>query len=1057
MAKLVEIFEIKIGGVPTAVRSMNDLENAVKSIEEQLKSADLGSAEFKRLANELDIARGKVNEINEATKGLRLDENVAAGIAAVNGLAGAYTAAIGAAAAFGGANKDVEEQLLKLQSAMAVISGLQALADGVRNSAVAFRVLSAAMSTALGPLGVFVAVLGAVVAGLSIFIKSSKQAAKEQLEFSRAVSGSTKELQDLEKTATSAGAAVFDAYAARRRATLTRLAQDTANYLEIYKGLTEEEVNILRDGNSSQIEELLKTDRLRKALRDEEAKEQIDLLLSTKAEIIQLERDTTAAQIDELQRRVAAYNRLTKATASQASDLATSMREVQAGAIEAAAAILSELDPAAVDVIFGKLKNGAIDSSQALQLLTTASQELQQTALGNDKVAVQLQELTSIAAEAARAQADAVNQYNAELIGLQATLDAVVSSEQAAFEDRAAFINRQADAQRKQAELTVKDAKKLRLQLAAIDAQRGRDLVALAREQLDLQQQLAAQSLALQAQALQDGLAREADYNQLTIDQEVQVLSTVTELQRQGFDIRQQQLDKALDDNIVSVQDYEVQVQQLNEERRQAQLTGEQQYTATLQRETARRLALLQAEEAASEALRNVVAERVAIEGRGAEQATQRRLNALNKEVEQGGLLLHYRQLEKDLLQTTAQQYAQRVAAIEQAAQAQLATIASQQTILEGERALLQAQAQRAQLTDAELARLKEIGTQLQVLAGQADNIQLGVEIDQAQLADEADQASKTLAKELKNQLIQQSLDIAAGIVQTFDTAAQGVQQVLDILNEAADKADQERLDQLAARREEAQSQVDALGESVAALETQIGDQRTARAAAFNEQLNSQQAALATEKAQLRELDKEEERITKRREARERQLAKTQLAIDTARAWGQFAIAIATAAANAAMSGPAAIAVVPATIAAVTAAAVPAIVSTVALAKFSNGGVIDGPSHAQGGVVAMVGGRPTAELEGGEGVLTARVMRNPVLAEIASGINQMAGGVPLAPSRYMAMGGVVPSGTDAALGASMDYERLGQVIANNTRPVLPLDTLNLAQQQRQVVVTQATL
>ncbi|MCZ8021224.1 MAG: hypothetical protein O9302_00395 [Cyclobacteriaceae bacterium] len=71
---------------------------------------------------------------------------------------------------------------------------------------------------------------------------------------------------------------------------------------------------------------------------------------------------------------------------------------------------------------------------------------------------------------------------------------------------------------------------------------------------------------------------------------------------------------------------------------------------------------------------------------------------------------------------------------------------------------------------------------------------------------------------------------------------------------------------------------------------------------------------------------------------------------------------------------------------------------------FKKGGILRGPSHRDGGIDMMVGGRVAANAEGGEAVLTAAVSRNPRLLAAASHINVLAGGRPL-----MEMGGVVPS------------------------------------------------
>ncbi len=65
-------------------------------------------------------------------------------------------------------------------------------------------------------------------------------------------------------------------------------------------------------------------------------------------------------------------------------------------------------------------------------------------------------------------------------------------------------------------------------------------------------------------------------------------------------------------------------------------------------------------------------------------------------------------------------------------------------------------------------------------------------------------------------------------------------------------------------------------------------------------------------------------------------------------------------------------------------------------AKLAKGGVLQGPSHDNGGIPFTVDGKAGFEAEGDEIVLTKGVYRNPYLRSIASKINAMAGGVKFA-------------------------------------------------------------
>jgi hypothetical protein len=91
-----------------------------------------------------------------------------------------------------------------------------------------------------------------------------------------------------------------------------------------------------------------------------------------------------------------------------------------------------------------------------------------------------------------------------------------------------------------------------------------------------------------------------------------------------------------------------------------------------------------------------------------------------------------------------------------------------------------------------------------------------------------------------------------------------------------------------------------------------------------------------------------------------------------------------------------------------------ATISAQTVPKLAGGGVLKGAPHKEGGIqlVDRRSGQVTAEAEGGEVVLTGGVSRNPQLLQLASQLNQLAGGVRLEqamPQPHMARGGTVPA------------------------------------------------
>lgn len=117
--------------------------------------------------------------------------------------------------------------------------------------------------------------------------------------------------------------------------------------------------------------------------------------------------------------------------------------------------------------------------------------------------------------------------------------------------------------------------------------------------------------------------------------------------------------------------------------------------------------------------------------------------------------------------------------------------------------------------------------------------------------------------------------------------------------------------------------------------------------------------------------------------------------------------------------------------------------------RFSQGGVLDGPSHANGGIQMFGSGGYFGEAEGGEAILTKGVMQNPALASMASAINVAAGGRPLFQD-----GGVIKPMQPTT--ASDNISNLLNTVTER-QPVLVVETLNQRQQSVQVTESLRTI
>lgn len=103
--------------------------------------------------------------------------------------------------------------------------------------------------------------------------------------------------------------------------------------------------------------------------------------------------------------------------------------------------------------------------------------------------------------------------------------------------------------------------------------------------------------------------------------------------------------------------------------------------------------------------------------------------------------------------------------------------------------------------------------------------------------------------------------------------------------------------------------------------------------------------------------------------------------------------------------------------------------------KFADGGIVNGPSHARGGVKFSVGG-VVNELEGGEGVINKRAMAIPKVRAIASSLNQIGGG------KKFATGGIIGSSMQNVANQVNAEAALSDIITSQPTPVVRVTEIN---------------
>jgi hypothetical protein len=119
--------------------------------------------------------------------------------------------------------------------------------------------------------------------------------------------------------------------------------------------------------------------------------------------------------------------------------------------------------------------------------------------------------------------------------------------------------------------------------------------------------------------------------------------------------------------------------------------------------------------------------------------------------------------------------------------------------------------------------------------------------------------------------------------------------------------------------------------------------------------------------------------------------------------------------------------------------------------KFAKGGILNGPSHSQGGIpMFSKGGAFYGEAEGGEAIMTKGVMANPALASMASAINVAGGGVP-----FFANGGVLDP-----IQSATPTDRAADIISaglKSRQPVLVVEQLRERENSVDVIESLRTI
>jgi hypothetical protein len=149
----------------SAFKSAKDeLKQTQKALVEMALAGKQGTAEFRAMEQRAGQLKDTISDVNKRVNNLANDTpKLQLLTQAATGIAGGFAVAQGAAALFGDENEDVQKAIMKTQAAMAILNGVQSIAN-VLNKDAALGDMVAAKAK-----GVFTAAVGASSGALKIF------------------------------------------------------------------------------------------------------------------------------------------------------------------------------------------------------------------------------------------------------------------------------------------------------------------------------------------------------------------------------------------------------------------------------------------------------------------------------------------------------------------------------------------------------------------------------------------------------------------------------------------------------------------------------------------------------------------------------------------------------------------------------------------------------------------------------------------------------------------------------------------------------------------------
>lgn len=149
-------------------KSSVSLKAELRKLKEQLAQLPEGSEEYNKIAKQAGEVSDKLGDINTRIKNLGSDtKNIDAVVQGTQALSGAFSVATSASALLGEENKDLQETMLKVESAIGLTVGIQSIANALqKESALAIGLSTVATKIQTGAQIAYTAVVGATTGAL---------------------------------------------------------------------------------------------------------------------------------------------------------------------------------------------------------------------------------------------------------------------------------------------------------------------------------------------------------------------------------------------------------------------------------------------------------------------------------------------------------------------------------------------------------------------------------------------------------------------------------------------------------------------------------------------------------------------------------------------------------------------------------------------------------------------------------------------------------------------------------------------------------------------------